>query len=216
LIINNTVDDDLVKLAETSIGFYEGQQFSVAGKTLCWDAENAVITGKTQLLFNLKKKKVLVVATSHGNVHWLFGDLPDNEDGAVSGFAQALGTLEETLKCTFVGVVLDACWSATEVHESQAAKEAYCPARLLSGAITLPVFGFDGKASSGTISYYDEDHQKQIKHYAEGCAIFKKGKLVSEKGNEQIWHNGEYLQRQKYYQTLFHVRPAEDGYFRSQ
>jgi len=215
LIIDNQVDDDHESLAETSMGFYGSQPFSVAKKALSWDDRNRQITGKITSLHNLKKKNVLVVVTSHGNVHWLFGTLPQDEDDGAQAFGPELKALELNLGCTFVGVVLDACWSGTEVHSSQAAIDADCPARALSRVISLPVFGFNGKASSGTIKYYDENQKEQIKPYSTGCLVFRDGNLETDLGSEQVWHSAKLLQTRNYYTTLFTNRPGADEYFQS-
>lgn len=216
MLIKSMLDKDHKSIADTSAGFYDSHQFTVAKKVLAWEYKKSKITGNHKAMHYLQGKKVLVVVTSHGGLHWLFGDTPDEEDTAVSTFHDQLQTIKDDLECTFVGGVLDACWTGTELHASQRAIACPSPARLLSALNDIPVFGFDGKVSSSLVKYYDKDRQPKSKDYSEGCLIFRKGECLTELSGEQVWHTAEDVQKKDYYLLLFNVRPAKDGFFRSQ
>jgi hypothetical protein len=80
------------------------------------------------------------------------------------------------------------------------------------------VFGFDGRARSGTISYYNKDLEAQTKYYAAGCMIFMDGSLKGGAAAEEIWHSAAPLQGRgkTYYSQLFKAFPGVDEYYRSQ
>lgn len=206
LVMVNSYDVDRDSIGETSVGFYKSQTLGVVNSLVTWNVDTRKIE-KPKSGAHLITGDLILVVTGHGNVHWLFSKEPASEKKAVIAFGQALLVFQQKYQCNFVGIILDACSSATEVSKSLTKLTAPCPARLLSSRLAIPVLGFNGKVSSGKVSYYTEHDETPVKaSYADNCVIFENGVITRKsvlKDHTEIWHSTENMGNAYYRKQLF-------------
>lgn len=207
LIMATSYDADRDSIVKTSQGFYKGLHLSVVNTALEWNVKTRKIPDPEKGQHQITGKLILVV-TGHGNVHWMFSEDPSSEKKAAIEFAQALIRAENRYGCEFIAVILDSCWSATEIgtNESKSGVRIPCPARLLSERINVPVIGFNGKVSSNKVKYYDEHGAPQQASYGDNCVVFANGAITKGStlnGHNEIWHDTAWVQSAYYQKQVF-------------
>jgi hypothetical protein len=220
LIISSSLDSDHTKLFNSAKTAYKGRKCKVLNKTeIVYDAGNqALPAAGTELKAALKlklgeAKRIILVLASHGNVQWLFGDDPGAERQAVKHFAAALkqwmSEIDEALSVSKLisMLVLDACWSATELRQRINLRVSNdCPARLVSSHWTqIPIFGFNGIAEEGKVGYFTSPTSGKIKRsYGMNVVIFKGGNVIKGSSPDNVlWHATTLMKRDFYTNELF-------------
>ena len=128
----------------------------------------------------LQGKDVVLVLTAHGNVQWLFGKKPGQEGGPAKKFAAQLRTIQQQCDVRVRRIVLDACWSATELASPPEKFNNSSSARTLSKHLgdTYTVYGFNGTAGSENVSFCNAGGKAKKASYAENVCIFVDGVAV--------------------------------------
>lgn len=239
VILSTSLDGDHATLHSNCVNSYGGLEYKcdvLNASEIMYDAKALTLPNPTgNLLASLQKaaeeaeedraKKIILVVTSHGNVQWLFGSTPGQEQKATKDFATALrnwsAAVNPQLKVSkwISLIVLDACWSGSELLMPVNPKLTNsCPARFLSTEWgTVPVFGFNGKAAGNCVKYYKEGRLGSIlktPSYLENVVIFLNGEVLKGSGaGETLWHSSE-LMGNAFYQDLLFLGPPPP-YFRS-
>ncbi|WP_437603040.1 hypothetical protein WMF28_15575 [Sorangium sp. So ce590] len=157
----------------------------------------------------LKDKDVIVVLTAHGNVQWLFGETPGQEGGPAKNFAAELRKIQKECEVRARRIVLDACWSATELASPPEKFNNSSSARTLSKHLgdTYTVYGFNGTAGSTNVSFCDAKGIATKASYAENVCIFVNGVAVkgsTSNGNKiTVYHSTELMGNPFYRKNAF-------------
>jgi hypothetical protein len=204
--------EEQTTLFNTSYSFYSQQN----NCTILNDAPIVYDVSKQEIGIVPNKVKqaldgqdVLLVVTTHGNYQWLFGELPGQEGTATKKAAAQIRGLQKDCNARIRRIVLDACWSATELESPREDVNNHCVARSLSKHLSTGyiVYGFNGKATSGTVNFYDAEHKLKKASYADNVVIFVDGEVT--KGSTldgktvAIYHSTANMGRSFYRKIVF-------------
>lgn len=241
LILTSSADkNEQSILHNTSANFYKenGCKILNAKAPLSYDCASFTIhpiSLSKQTHMNLSKDlenvhNLTLVLSSHGNIFWLLGDLPGHEKKAMSHFSNAIRQLEEDFSCKVSKIILDACYSTSElkdIHEFPNHTDNSSPARILSKIIGKGVYvcGFNGKASSGTVTHYNEDGKSIKSTYSDNVVIFENGKPLKASQHthpgQGLYHKLDMIRtnlERPYYQEVFtryKQRNTRNGLYRT-
>lgn len=196
IIISSPDDSDASKIHKSSVNFYEKEnKCKVINKKNMIPFSEDIDTeskGFAELKKCKKNEEILLVFSSHGNLHWLMGDLPGKEEAPLSNFANFIKTIEKDYSVRIQNVVLDACYSAVELKNPRLLTEGTSnnsPARILSLVLGegYNVFGLNGMASDGKVKYLTIDgSSKEYASYFKNVVIFSNGEVTKHSQHKNL------------------------------
>ncbi|KTD20736.1 hypothetical protein [Legionella londiniensis] len=134
-------------------------------KQITFDQDEKQLTNSIKPIIESKtgNKSISLIFYSHGLPGFLFGDRETFEAEAkgIRQFVSFVNLLESRINKKIDNIILNACYSASELYNPKLKKYFYSPARLLS--ILLPgkkVVGFVGEHAGATVTHiYKKENQ---------------------------------------------------------
>lgn len=154
----------------------------------------------------------------HGAPGWFFSNEgPANEAEIAIETADYIYKLEEKLNIKFTHIVLNACFSATEIDEPTTGNYFNSPARLLS--YRMPdkfVIGFLGSFADARVNAYTKNNEvspflPKAFSLIQASIVFKEGKAINF-NRDPIYINGQYIP-DFLDMTLFTLPTGTDDFF---